>query len=219
MKHNEKDENDYLKDLETIKDVLLRAEDKPLFETWAFYVWGAGFITGTLIQYFLGFEHQLTAGQQLVRIWIPIMLILGLAEVVTLVRSMARQAITVFTKTVVRFYLALLGSGGALILIVLLLHSAGNDRLIPIVYIVATAIVYFLFSLASYPHLVFYGYAMLALGAVTMIFSIPHETLVLTAGVGIGVSLIAAGMTDWMHRRRADQPEQPAGPLEDRARD
>lgn len=201
MEQPERSEKDYLKDLETIKDVMIRAEDRPLFEQWAFYVWGLGFIAGTLLQHFIGHQHELTAGQQFTRIWIPVLLVLGLVEVVSLVRTMSRQAITVYTKSVVRLYVSMIGASAALLLVVAVVHKSGGTHWLPIVYVAAAAVVYFLFALTSYPHLTIVGYAMIILGSILVIFAMPYESLVLIAGIGIGTSCIAAGIADRYARR------------------
>ncbi len=202
MEPKESGTHDYLKDIETIKDVMIKAEDWPFFECWVFYVWGACIITGTLIQHFVGHLHEFTAGEQLLKIWLPVLVVLGFFEVVGLVRSLSRQAIRVFTKPVVRFYISLVGSALALILLIVLLHSAGDDELIPVAYVGATAVMYFLFSLGSYPHFAVHGYGMLAFGAVLAVFSFNYEALVLAAGIGIGLSFFAAGIADTLVRRK-----------------
>jgi hypothetical protein len=178
----------YMKDIATIKDILLKSEQKPIYEHWAFYAWGILVILGTLIHFIVQRRFEPTVRQLFLEIWLPVMLVAGFIELLTYIRIMSRQALNLFTRTVRRFYLSLTGSGIAFCLLVIMLNRGGAVGTMPIAFLLAAALFYFLLAQVTYTHVYIHGYLFLVFAILMYIFDLSHEILV-------GFSMIAVGIT------------------------
>ena len=185
----------YMKDIATIKDILMRSEQKPIYEYWAFCVWGALVIVGAVIHFFLQRRLEPTVRQLFLEIWLPVMLIAGFVELITFIRSMSRQSLNLFTRTVRRFYLSLFGSAVAFCLLVIMLDRGGAVGYMPIAFLLGAAVFYFLLAQVTYSHVYYHGYLFLVFAVLLFIFDLAHDLLVPVVGFLVGVSMIAVGIT------------------------
>ncbi|GEM_PF-914949 len=185
----------YIRDIATIKDILLKSEQKPIYEHWAFYAWGLLVIIGTVIHFFMQRRFAPSLRQLFLEIWLPVLLIAGFIELVTYIRIMSRQALNLFTRTVRRFYLSLLGSGVAFCLLMIMLNRAGAVGYMPIGFLLGAAVFYFLLAQVTYTHVYVHGYLFLIFAILLYLFDLTHEILVPTVGLLVGLSMIAVGIT------------------------
>jgi len=185
----------YVRDIATIKDILLKSEQKPIYEHWAFYAWGVLVILGTAIHYLVQKRFEPTVRQLFLEIWLPVLLIGGFIELVTYIRTMSRQALNLFTRTVRRFYLSLLGSGVAFCLLVVMLNRGGAAGYMPLAFLLGAALFYFLLAQVTYTHVYIHGYLFLVFAILLYIFDLSHEILVPVVGLLVGFSMIAVGIT------------------------
>jgi len=185
----------YIKDIATIKDILLKSEQKPIYEHWAFYAWGILVILGAVIHFIVQKRFDPTVRQLFLEIWLPVLLIGGFIELLTYIRTMSRQALNLFTRTVRRFYLSLLGSGVAFCLLVIMLNRGGAVGAMPIAFLLGAAVFYFLLAQVTYTHVYIHGYLFLVFAILLYIFDLSHEILVPIVGLLVGVSMITVGIT------------------------
>jgi hypothetical protein len=184
-----------MKDIATIKDILLKSEQRPIYEHWAFYAWGILIILGTAIHFFVQRRFEPTVRQLFLQIWLPVMLVAGFIELVTYVRIMSRRAVNLFTRTVRRFYLSLLGSGVAFCLLIIMLNRSGAVGFMPIAFLLGAAVFYFLLAQFTYTHVYIHGYLFLVFAGVMFVFDLAHDVLVPAVGLLVGFSLIVVGIT------------------------
>lgn len=184
-----------MQDIATIKELLLKTEQKPIYEHWAFYAWGVLVILGSVIHFLVQRRFDPTVRQLLLEIWLPVLLIAGFIELVTYIRTMARQALNLFTRTVRRFYLSLLGSGIAFCLLLVMLNRSGAQGYMPIAFLLGAAVFYFLLAQVTYTHVYIHGYLFLVFASLLYIFDLMHETLVPIVGSLVGISMIVVGIT------------------------
>lgn len=185
----------YIKDIATIKDILLKSEQKPIYEHWAFYAWGILVVLGTLVHFFVQRRFEPTVRQLFLEIWLPVLLIAGFIELVTYIRIMSRQALNLFTRTVRRFYLSLMGSGIAFCLLLIMLNRGGAMGYMPIAFLLGAAVFYFLLAQVTYTHVYIHGYLFLVFAILLYLFGLTHEILVPIVGLLVGFSLIVVGIT------------------------
>jgi hypothetical protein len=191
----EEDQEKYIRDIATIKDILLKSERKPIYEHWAFYAWGILVILGTLVHFLVQRRFQPTVRQLFLEIWLPVLLIAGFIELVTYIRVMSRQALNLFTRTVRRFYLSLVGSAVAFCVLLIMLNRGGAVGYMPIAFLLGAAVFYFLLAQVTYTHVYIHGYLFLVFAILLYLFGLTHEILVPIVGLLVGISLIAVGIT------------------------
>jgi hypothetical protein len=192
----------YLEDIATIKDMLFKAEQKPLYENWAFYAWGSLIMAASILHFLVERVRLLPVRQLFLEIWLPTLLVAGFIEAISLIRNLSRQALPLFSRTVLRFYLSVLGSAGVFVLIVVMAIKLQAISLLPLLLLLTAAVFYFIFAQTTYTHMYIHGYLFLILAVILYLFHIPHQVLVPLVGCTIGVSLIITGLTEYfLHRR------------------
>jgi hypothetical protein len=195
MKENEPDLEKYLEDIATIKDMLFRADNKPIYETWSFYVWGSVIALASVIHYLVERTLGLNLERLFLEIWLPAILLLGLTEVISLTRNMSKQALPLFSRTLVRFYLSLIGCFSVLILLLLLLIRLEAVDYLPLVFLLTGSVFYFVFAQTTYTHMYIHGYLFIVLAVVLYLFHVPHQLLVPVVGCTVGASQVIVGIT------------------------
>ncbi|MBA7523303.1 hypothetical protein ES705_15427 [subsurface metagenome] len=196
MSENQKDQSPekYLKDIETIKDLLADVDKRPLYEPWIFYVWGGLVAIGTLIHYLVERSLNLPIGEIFLKIWLPVILTMAFFEFLAFIRNLARHSIPFFSRGIAKLYISMIGSGAALVFIVLLFMKLDAIEYLPIVILLAGAIIYFILAQRSaYVYLIAHGILMVLLAILFYLFNIEHHTLSLIVGCVFAFSLIIAG--------------------------
>ncbi len=196
MAENQKNQNleKYLKDIATIKDLLADVEKRPLYEPWIFYVWGGLVAIGTLIHFLVERRFNLTVGEIFLKIWLPVILAMGFFEFLALVRNLARHSIPFFSRGMAKLYMSMTSSVAALVFIVLLFMKLDATEHLPIIFLLAGAIIYFILAQRSaYVYLIAHGVLMVLLAFVFYLLKIEHHTLSLIVGCVFAISLIIAG--------------------------
>ena len=205
MKADEKPEaglDRYLQDITIIKDTLLESEKRYVWEPWSFCSWGGLIILGAVI-HFLVARRAASSGLVLfLEIWLPMLLVSGFIEMITLLRSLHRQSLTIFTRSILRLYLSLFGSLAALMVLMLLFYRLGALQFVPLVYLPVAAVVYFLLAQSGYTRLYVHAYLFVLLAVLLIVFHVERHLLVLLVGVVIGGSMIVAGLFDWLEKKR-----------------
>lgn len=196
MTENGKNQNleKYLKDIETIKDLLTEVDRRPLYEPWVFYAWGGLAAIGSLIHFLVERRSDLPVGEIFLKVWLPVILLGGFFELLALMRSMIRHSLSLFSRGIVKLYMSLIGALAALIFIVRLFIELGAIQHLPVVFLLAGAIIYFVWAQQSaYVYLFAHGFLMIIVAIVLYLFKIEHHSLSLIVGCVFAISLIMAG--------------------------
>jgi len=205
MAENQKNQNleKYLKDIATIKDLLADVEKRPLYEPWIFYVWGGLVAIGTLIHFLVERQFNLTVGEIFLKVWLPVILAMGFFELLAFIRNLARHSIPFFSRGIAKLYMSMTGSVAALVFIVLLFMKLDAIKHLPIVILLAGAIIYFILAQRSaYAYLLAHGVLMVFLAFVFYLFNIEHQTLSLIVGCVFAISLAVAGFNaGWIEKK------------------
>jgi hypothetical protein len=192
----------YLEDITIIKDTLLESEKRYIWEPWSFCVWGGLIIIASLIHFLVERRAGSSSLVLFLEIWLPLILVSGFIELITLLRSLRRQSLTIFTRSIVRLYLSLLGSLAALTVLLLLFYRLGALQFIPLVYLPATAVIYFLLAQSGYTRLYVHAYLLVLLAVLLVVFPVERHLLVLLVGACIGCSIIVAGIMDRLGQKK-----------------
>jgi len=192
----------YLEDITIIKDTLLESEKRYIWEPWSFCAWGGLIIIASLIHFLVERRAGSSSLVLFLEIWLPLILVSGFIELITLLRSLRRQSLTIFTRSIVRLYLSLIGSLAALTVLLLLFYRLGALQFIPLVYLPATAVIYFLLAQSGYTRLYVHAYLLVLLAVLLVVFPVERHLLVLLVGVCIGCSIIVAGIMDRLGQKK-----------------
>ena len=198
MSENKKDQSleKYLKDIETIKDLLADVDKRPLYESWVFYVWGGLIAVGSFIHFLVEKSYDLPIGEIFLKVWLPVILAMGFFEFLALVRNLARHSLSIFSRGMVKLYMSMTGSVATLVFIVLLFLKLDAIQYLPIVFLLAGAITYFILAQRSaYVYLFAHGFLMVLLAILFYLLKIEHHTLSLIVGCVVAISLIIAGFS------------------------
>ncbi len=188
------DKSHYEEDIRTIKELMLRTENEPVYENWAFYSWGLILIAASLIHYFIERAYHYNIGELFLRVWVPTIAIMGLIETVSLVRNLEKNSLTIFSKKIVRLYLTIFGLSIIYIFIILLFIKLGGVQYLPIVLMLVAASFYFIFAIEGYRNAYLHGYILLAIAVVLYLLKIDHRVMVVIVGTVIGTSTILIGI-------------------------
>ena len=82
----------YVKDIETIKSLLMQVEDNPMIENWAFFTWGFLVLIGSLIHYYTIRFMQFSTAEVFLKVWVPIVLVAILLETIAWIKKMSRES-------------------------------------------------------------------------------------------------------------------------------
>lgn len=64
-----------LDDVQELKYLLTKAEERPLLKPWAFWVWGGLIVLGTALNVVVSGQARWTMGQSFVRLWLPLFVV------------------------------------------------------------------------------------------------------------------------------------------------
>ncbi len=193
----------YINDIKTIKELLYGVEKRPLFEFWVFWFWGGLAIAGTLVQFFLTASHPLKLQDLFLTIWLPIILLMGLSEIVALVRNLSRYSISLFSLPYIKFYLGVMPSVSALIFIGVLIIKSGGGPYLPLVVLLSGSIIFAILAQhGGYSHAFVNSFVLFFLALVLYFSSPPIRILSLIVGLVVGAATIFVGFASKYLDRR-----------------
>jgi len=191
--HTGEEISKYIDDIRTIKELLYGVEKRPLYERWVFWFWGALVIAGTLVQFLLTARYPIELSDIFLKIWLPVILLMGLSEIIALVQNLSRYSVSLFSRPYIKFYLGAVPSVAALILIGILVVRFGGGEALPLVVLLAGSIVFaFLAQHGGYSFVFVHSFVMFFLALFFYFSHLPARILSLIVGLilGAGVALI-----------------------------
>jgi len=185
----------YLKDIETIKSLLIEADEKPLIEYWAFITWGIFIIIGSVIQFFTANYFSLNVTDIIFKIWVPIMAVAGIFETVAWIQKMAKESIPLFSKLSIKFF----GSCTLICIIFIILLNifidAGLSEYLPVIICFMIGTFFILFGTLTYTPMLYFSSFIIIFGTVIYLMNIQNNIMSLITGIVIAGTFITAGIT------------------------
>ena len=203
MDNKERDVNvgKYLKDIETIKSLLIEADEKPLIEYWAFITWGIFIIIGSIIEFIARKYFNFSIKEIIFEIWVPVIVIAGIFETIAWVRKTAKESIPLISKLSIKLF-----SGCTLIIVVFiilfnLLIKAGLAGYLPVFVSFMIGSFFIIFGVLTYTPILFYASFLIIYGTVIYFMNIQNEIMALITGIVIAGTFIIAGITTKIDQR------------------
>ncbi len=205
MNHRELPEDKYLEDIRTIKEFLLKTESQPIYENWAFYVWGVLVIVAGMVHYYVEKRYNLRIGELFLRVWLPFILLSGFAEIISLVRNLEKNSMTIFSRSILKFYMSLIGETFVFGFVVLVIIRLNGVRYLPLTFLVMTAGWYFVFAMYFYTQLFYHAFGFIVLGFILFLLNVDHRLLVPLIASIIGISSLVVGFTSTLKKRKEER--------------
>ena len=178
----------YLSDLKTVKDLLIRHDEKSMLEPWTFFVWGVLVAAGTVV-------HSLLVGRSsgsIVAIWVPIVVAGGISETLAWLSRMNKEQTPLLGRRFVRFILSAGGVFAAILPIGIALYRAG--LLSPGLILIMSAVVFLVYAEITFSSLFIESYLVLTIGVVLQAAGLASRGAFIAAGIVLSVSFLAFGL-------------------------
>ncbi len=202
MTRDESGTDKYIEDVRIIKEFLLRTESQPVYENWAFYVWGALVIVPGIIHYYVEKVYNLGVAGLFIKVWFPFILVSGFVETISLVRNLEKNSMTFFSRSILKFYLTLIGETFVFGFIILVIIRLNGVRYLPLVFLVMAAGWYFIFAMRFYTQLFYHAFAFIVLGFILYLLNVNHRAMVPLITTIIGISFLSVGFTATIKKKK-----------------
>jgi hypothetical protein len=192
---NDNKYNKFTQDIKTIKDVLIKTEERSIFETWVFFTYGIILILGAIANYLMLTLLELSVSDVFFRLWLPLLIIMSLLEPIALFRKMVKESLPIMSKTVTKFYLGIFGSFAAADFLIVLTYKSGNFNIIPYFVLCFWVIALLFYAQISYSSIFFHAFSLIFAGMLLYLADIPFEAQIIAIALITGVSNFIIGIT------------------------
>ncbi len=187
-----KEKGKYLEDLTTIRKILQQNEVHTLIEVWAFYLWGGLLIAGTILSGFLTHIYRLSFSENMLYIFLPLIVISCTGETIAWVRKMSRDSIPLFNRRLVKFGLTTMGI--FIILIISLHRLIVSGAPAPGFIVLYSSAAVFMLGYSTYSVLYVEAFFVLGIGILLIAMDLSSIASYIFAGISTGITFITAGI-------------------------
>jgi hypothetical protein len=205
---NKNEHDKYAQDIKTIKDVLIRTEEKSIFETWVFFAYGIILIPGAIANYFIITFLGVPISDVFIKLWIPLIIIMSFLEPVALIRKMSKESLPVFSKTVIKFYLGIFGLLAVMAFLIILAYKSGNLNLLPYFVLCFWALALFFYAQIASPSIFFHAFFLIFAAILLYLADISLEILIIAIALISGVSSIVIGITEYIKAKKYNKTNE-----------
>ncbi len=204
-KQNNNEHNKYAQDIKTIKDVLIKTEEKSIFETWVFFAYGIILILGAIANYLILTFLEVTISGIFFKLWIPLLIIMGLLEPIALIRKMSKESLPVFSKTVIKLYLGIFGLFAIAAFPIILLYKSGNLNVLPYFVLCFWVIALLFYAQIASPSIFFHAFFLIFAAILLYLADISLGAQIMAIALIIGVSSIVIGITEFIKDKKSNE--------------
>ena len=190
-------ESRYLEDLKVIREVLRENEERPLLEWWAFLLWGALVVAGTLASSVL-VGRGMTPMECFIYLWVPVFIVGSAGEMAALLRKFNREETPLFTRRYIKLFATFLLIFVALLAVVIPLIQAGIS---PGSLMVVASVPVIFYAYATFSSLFVEAGALLVFGLFLEFLPFSPPWLYVSVGIVVGLVYAAGGI----HSRAAER--------------
>jgi hypothetical protein len=201
--NNEHDK--YTKDIKTIKDVLIKTEEKSIFETWVFFAYGVILILGAIANYLISTFLEISVSGLFYKLWIPLLIIMCFLEPIALVRKMARESMPVFSRTVIKLFLGFIGLLTIAAFLIFLLYISDNINIIPYFVLCFWALALLFYAQITSPSIFLHAFFLVFTAVFIYLADISIETQIMIIALIIGISSSVIGITEYIKNKKANE--------------
>lgn len=201
MEKKEADLNKYLQDIGTIKSLLLKTEENPMIEYWAFITWGLFIILGCILEFITVKYFDFTIIDAMYKIWLPVIIVAGILESIAWVIRTTKESLPLISKPILKFFGSYILIAIVYIVIFNLIMKTGLTDYFHVIMSLMVGTFFLLFGISAYTPMLFYACILILYGTVLYFTEIQNEIISLITGFIIAGSFIAAGITAKIDQR------------------
>lgn len=116
----------YLQEVRSLRQLLTKAEEKPLLESWAFWIWGVLLAAGTTLNPWLAAHFHWNMHESLLRLWLPIFLVGITIESIAFIVRFSKDRQPLFAQAFLKTIGGLFGFWLSGTIIFLIMLTPGN---------------------------------------------------------------------------------------------
>lgn len=194
MEDKNQDISKYLNDINTIKSLLIKADEKPLIEYWAFITWGIFVILGTVIHFIVERYFNFTSVELIFEIWVPVIVIAGIFETIAWVQNTVKESIPLFSKLTIKLFGSCMLLSVVFIILFNFLLKEGLEGYLPEFLSFTVGAFFIMFAAISYTPLFIFASILIIYGTVLYFIDFQSDIISLVTGIVIAGNFIAAGI-------------------------
>jgi hypothetical protein len=182
-----------LDDIQTIKEVLLRAEKKYLIEPWSYFGLGALSVAGGLVHFIIWLAFASPGFDYFLFVWVPVLAVGLFFETVGFVRRMAKEALPVLSRPGLWLFVALTLLSVVFAVLAIIFVRFHAEAYLPTLVDFCMGFGLIAYALLSCPPLFVQSALIILTGFILFVFQVPEPYSVLSSALVIGASLFWAG--------------------------
>lgn len=199
MRAETRDLDKYLEDIRTIRETVLRGEDRLHVPAWFFLTMGGLIAAGTVLHTIAALVWELPLRASLLAIWLPVFLFAGVAEITAWVQKGREEGLPWLSRSFGRFLATIAGIMIAVTAISIVALFAGFSP--GGVLLLLAACIFLGYAPYSPSISIWIGWVLLAPGLALLTTHISGLATTLGAAVLIVAGFLAAGIAELRSRR------------------
>jgi len=195
-KNSEHDIAKYIDDIKIIKSMLMKVDETPMIENWAFFTWGVLMILGSFLHWvgwkFWNIDHDFL----FIALWIPIFAVASVGETIAWIRRLSKNSMPLFNKSSINIFVSF---GFFTIMMIFITHTIiklNGIQYIPSLFLFFFAMGMIFYGMISYSHLYVAAVVLGTSAIVINLFNINFGYKCILATVVTGVVFILAGFAN-----------------------
>jgi len=190
--------NEYAKDIETIKSLMVAYDERTIVEHWVFFIYAAFAGVGTTLSVVLVRQGSLDTMALLVEVWLPLFVVAATLETIGFLRQLRKSGVLILPRRTRKFLVA---AGGIMVVLTWFLLRSVPDALTPGLILAYAAVPLFIYAHGSYGQLFVEAFFLLAAAIVTEVAGWRGINANALAGMAAMVVYTVAGI----HSKRCEQ--------------
>lgn len=180
----------YHEDIRTIKGMLFKVDEKPIFEPW-FLIFNCilGF-TAFIFHYLAVTYFQFSMEAVIFKIWSPIAVIGCALEPFAVFRKMSKESLPLFSRPIIKLYVGLTGLCISAVVIGLLILKAGAIEILPATIFCLFGAFLFLYGQVAYNSMFLQGFLMILTGLILFMSGITVDIQLMAVPAVYGLSVL-----------------------------
>jgi hypothetical protein len=199
---NPKQKKNYLEDLQTIKDLLIEVEEKPMVESWAFFTWGFCCVVGSIGHFITERYFGFLALDLGLKVWLPVFLLGGFFETIAYIKRMNKESIPLFSKTMKKFILTFLVLIINFSVILCILIKTNAVFYLPVIIPLFIGLCFAFYAYVCATWMYYQAFFLILLSIFLFIFDIHRAYMVIVVGLGIAFSFLWGGLASLKREKK-----------------
>lgn len=188
----------YFKDIEIIKELLLKKGEKPIISHWIFIIWGIIILLATILNYYLYLNINIQFQTSINYIWIPSILVAIMIEIFGWIKNLEKQEIPLTSKITFHYLYFAITTSIFIIIFLKILYLLNGVKYFSIVILFSMGLFSNFIGLMSYNFFYIISSILYSLGIIFYFIEIwlhvKTDILLFVTGIIISIMFVITGM-------------------------